>query len=267
MEPFFLAAGRGVRFCIFHPPAGEPRATLLYLHPFAEEMNKSRRMAALQSRMLAAAGCAVLQVDLYGCGDSSGDFSEARWEIWKDDVALGLEWMRRRLAMPVHLSGLRLGALLALDYATGTDEDIAGLVLVQPLVSGESFLTQFLRLRVASEMMYAGTSKTGTQQLRGELARGRVVEVAGYGLAPELAQAIDRLKLEPLAPRRLPVHWLEVVRDADADFPPAAREVMSAWGAGGVKIHARKVVGPAFWNTIQITECHDLCRETVRLFS
>jgi exosortase A-associated hydrolase 2 len=85
-EPFFVAAARGERFCIFHPAAAALRGAIVYLHPFAEEMNKSRRMAALQSRLFAARGFAVLQIDLFGCGDSSGDFGEARWDIWKQDV-------------------------------------------------------------------------------------------------------------------------------------------------------------------------------------
>ena len=89
-EPFFLPAAHGERFCIFHLPVGAARGGIVYLHPFAEEMNKSRRMAALQSRMLAARGFAVLQIDLFGCGDSSGDFGDARWEIWRQDVALAV---------------------------------------------------------------------------------------------------------------------------------------------------------------------------------
>ncbi len=74
-EAFFLPvanAQHSQRFCLFHPAQGRASgAPLLYLHPFAEEMNKSRRMAALQSRALAEHGYAVLQIDLLGCGDSS----------------------------------------------------------------------------------------------------------------------------------------------------------------------------------------------------
>ena len=52
-EVFFLPAAGGQRFCIFHPPRGSvARGAVLYVHPFAEEMNKSRRMAALFSRTL-----------------------------------------------------------------------------------------------------------------------------------------------------------------------------------------------------------------------
>ena len=54
MEPFFLPTTDGQRLCIHHSPAGPARGAVLYLHPWAEEMNKARRVAALQSRALAA---------------------------------------------------------------------------------------------------------------------------------------------------------------------------------------------------------------------
>ena len=69
------------RFAVLHWPA-EPRVPLgLVVHApaFAEEMNKSRRMVALQARALAEDGLAVLLVDPLGCGDSPGDFGDATW--------------------------------------------------------------------------------------------------------------------------------------------------------------------------------------------
>ena len=65
-EPFFLPVGGGQRFCLYHPAAGECRGAVLYVHPFAEEMNRSRRMAALKARELASLGFAVLQPELQG---------------------------------------------------------------------------------------------------------------------------------------------------------------------------------------------------------
>ena len=188
-------------------------------------MNKSRRMAALQSRMLAARGFAVLQIDLFGCGDSSGDFGDASWEIWQQDVMRGMQWLRQRGGRNVTLWGLRLGALLALDAARLCDPAPDGFVLWQPVVSGEQFLTQFLRLRVASEMIAGGRGE-GNRARRNcatSLNAGAVLEIAGYDLAPELARAIDGLKLAELAPRDAPVHWLEVVPEAGRPLPPASR--------------------------------------------
>src|SRR5258705_9769402 len=76
VETFFLPLDNAKRFCISTIPSNgvEPRGSVLYLPPFAEEMNKSRRMAALQARAFARIGWNVLQMDLFGCGDSSGEF-------------------------------------------------------------------------------------------------------------------------------------------------------------------------------------------------
>lgn len=264
-EPFFLPAPRGERFCIFHPAAGTPRGAIVYLHPFADEMNKSRRMAALQSRLFAARGYAVLQIDLFGCGDSSGELRDARWETWKQDIALGIEWLQRRVAAPVQLWGLRLGALLALDFAAEPGPSPAGFVVWQPVVSGEQFVTQFLRLRVASEMISTGAAKTGTNDLRNDLDAGTVLEIAGYDLAPELVRAIDRLRLSELAPRGAPVHWFEVVAEAGRPLSPASRRVADAWIERGAGIAVHAVAGEPFWNTIEIAECRELLAQTTRV--
>ena len=89
----------GRRFCLFHAPQGTPRGWIVHLHPFAEEMNKSRRMAALQSRVFAAAGYGVLRIDLLGCGDSAGDFGDATWQGWVDDLVAACGWVRERDAL------------------------------------------------------------------------------------------------------------------------------------------------------------------------
>ncbi|MEN9478057.1 MAG: hypothetical protein RLZZ300_2198, partial [Pseudomonadota bacterium] len=109
---------------------------MLYIHPFAEEMNKSRRMAALQSRALAATGYDVLQVDLLGCGDSSGDFSDASWQAWREDVLAGYRSLRERSTAPLILWGLRAGCLLAAETATELPE-AADFIFWQPVISGK----------------------------------------------------------------------------------------------------------------------------------
>src|SRR5438105_15187960 len=116
-EVFFLPRSVGKRLCIYHPPAGQVRGALVYVHPLAEEMNKSRRMAALQSRALAEAGYAVLQIDLLGCGDSSGDFSDATWQAWVSDVVQACHWVHARARAPLWLWGVRVGCLVIAEAA------------------------------------------------------------------------------------------------------------------------------------------------------
>jgi exosortase A-associated hydrolase 2 len=254
IQALYLPADPGQRFCLYHCPVdGVPTRAVLYVHPFAEEMNKSRRMAALQARALARAGVASLQIDLYGCGD----FADARWEIWRRDVAIAMDWLQMRIASPISLWGLRLGATLALDVVTTSDRVFERTVLWQPVVSGENYLTQFLRLKVASEMA-SGAGKTSTEALRQRLAAGEVVEIAGYTIAPELAKAIDSVVFPLALNRGSKVSWLEVVPEAGRALSASAQRVIDGWLGGGCDVSVSLVQGEAFWTTIEIAECPNL---------
>ncbi len=265
--PFFLDSLPGQRFCVYHPPAGTCRGAILYIHPFGEEMNKSRRAVALQARALSALGYGVLLLDLHGCGDSSGDFGEARWEHWQGDVAAGVGWLERELGRPVSLWGLRLGALLALEHAHAAAAGaIERVVLWQPVLAGGTFLKQFLRLRVAGEMM--GEQKGGgTEALLAALHAGEALEIAGYELAPQLATAIETRSAAALTVRSCPVHWLEVVSDPARPLPPASVRVIDGWRAAGVDVDAGNVPGQAFWATQEITDCPALMNATCAIFA
>ena len=234
----------------------------MYVHPFAEEMNKSRRMAALQARRLAAAGWGVLQIDLLGCGDSSGDFADARWAAWKQDVDAGVDWLRGRVGDSVGLWGLRLGATLAADIAREPASAIDRLLLWQPVGGGEQFLTQFLRLYLASEMLTGGAAQTGVRELRDALARGKTLEIAGYQIHPELASAIEELKLSELVPAAKAVIWQEVSAQPEPRITPASQRVLDAWRSAGVDSRAIAVNGDPFWSTLEIVECAALLDAT-----
>jgi exosortase A-associated hydrolase 2 len=268
-EPFFLPSGPGQRFCLFHPPApGLCRGALLYVHPFAEEMNKSRRVAALQARDLAAAGFGVLQIDLYGCGDSSGDFSDARWELWKQDLEAGHKWLAARLGQPVSLLGLRLGALLALDYASTCALPLERLAMWQPVQNGAIFLKQFLRLLTANDILSADKeTKKGARgvSLRDTLIGGQMLEVGGYEIAPAMGAAIDALDAASLAIPTCPVDWFEVVPALDRPESVAVTRLAARWREQGVALHMRRVVCPPFWSTQEIAEAPDLVAATTQV--
>lgn len=261
-EAFFLRVDGGERFCLFHPPLAECRGALLYVHPFAEELNRSRRMAALQARALAASGYGVLQIDLHGCGDSSGAFVDARWSAWKRDLEAAAAWLDARLGQPLTLLGLRLGAALALDFARGSASPPAAIVLWQPVLAGQSFMNQFLRMRIAADMLAGGDTRAGTAALRAALVRGETLEVAGYEVHPELVHAIDTLDATALAPRGLPVHWFEVAATSDRPPSPAATNTARVWRALGVRLQLRQVVGQQFWATPETSECPTLVAAT-----
>jgi exosortase A-associated hydrolase 2 len=269
-QAFFLpAAGGEQRLCVFHAPSsafqGGPRGKVLYLHPFAEEMNKSRRMAALACRALAEAGHAVLQIDLRGCGDSSADFGDASWADWQADVRLGLDELEARVpgagTAPLWLWSLRAGALLAAaDWGRPVNH-----LFWQPMTNGKLALQQFLRLKLAAEMA-SGTSKGLMDQLKSELAAGRPVEIAGYRLNPALAAGLEAARLTPVGtPGR--VAWLELSTREDPTLTPVSEQAVKAWQDAGWAVNAQIVQGPGFWATSEIELAPALITRSVEALS
>lgn len=254
------------RFCIHHEAQGPRRGRVVYLHPFVEEMNKSRRMVALQARALAAAGFAVLQIDLAGCGDSAGDFGDASWDGWIDDAVLAAQWLRAHdraddAAGPLWFWGLRAGALLATAAAARLDEP-AHFLFWQPATQGKLQMQQFLRLKAAAEL--AAGAKGVTEKLRAQLDAGAPVEIAGYMLAPALANGLAAAKLEtPAQPAR--VVWLELSTQEPAELLPASQAPLQRLREAGFTVTAEVVTGPAFWQTTEIETAPALIERTIAL--
>lgn len=266
IDPFFLEGANGALFCLYLAPAeNTPRAGVLYLHPFAEEMHKSRRMAALQARAMARAGYAVLQVDLTGCGDSAGDFGDATWEKWRADATSAHAWLAAQITGPITLWGLRLGASLAVDVAPSLAR-IHRLLLWQPVLNGEQFLTQFLRIKLASEMLGEGQAQSGTKELRARLEAGEPIEVGGNMLSPGMARGLSALQLAALRPP-CEVEWMEVGATASDGISPASSRVVDTWLTDNAIVRTQTVLGEPFWVTQEITECSAAIIATLRALS
>ena len=267
MDAFFIDAPFGQRFCVFHSPAADVplRGGLVYIQPFAEELNRCRRMAYLQASAFAQAGYAVLMMDLHGCGDSSGDFADATWDTWLDDVALARQWLEERIDGPVWLWGVRAGCLLAAQSATRRTQ-ATRVLFWQPVLSGHQHLKQFLRLKLTGEMLQnakvtGGKSRPGTDGLLAQLESGRSLEVAGYVLSPALAKGFGQATLQP----SLLLHGvcLEVSSQLDTAQHPSVSTalrslVAQSQDAIGHHITAQAVAGAAFWQMQEAPICDAL---------
>lgn len=251
------------RFCMLHP-SGRTQAlgAVVYVHPFAEEMNKARRMAAMQARAMAGAGYDVLQIDLLGCGDSSGDFGDATWQDWTDDVLRACAWMKEHSAGPLWLWGLRSGCLLAAEAAQhlGTG---CNFLFWAPTPAGKTVWQQFMRLKIAGDLL-AGSSKGVMDALRRQTAGGQAVEIAGYVVHPALVQGLEQATLTPpahLGGCRL--EWLDMTTRTDTAISPVARSAQEQWAAAGVDVRHHWVQGPSFWQTTEIEDAPELLAATL----
>jgi len=246
-QPFFLPTASGQRFCLFHAPApgASPRGVVVYAHPFAEEMNKARRMASLQARALAEQGFGVLQIDLYGCGDSAGELAQARWHNWTQDLECACGHALTRARRPLILWGLRLGALLALDFATEAARPIDALLLWQPVISGEAHLRQFLRLQNTARLVSPGAAQAPDTE--------NATQAGGYTISQALRADLDALDATRMTPP-CSVSWIEHPGPSGRELPPASVNLIGHWIKAGITVDSLLAPGLQFWSTGEQTE-------------
>jgi len=266
IHPFCLRGTKGPLLAIYYAPIAETSAVgdILFVPPFAEEMNRCRAMVALQARALSRIGIGTLVLDPYGTGDSGGDFSGGSWELWRDDLQRGIDWLRSRANGCHVLWGIRLGAVMAAELAA-RDSAIDRLLLWQPVANGKNYFTQFLRIRIAAEMHTRDGIKT-TDELRKRAAAGEAIEVSGYPIGSDLARQLDQVRLpDASALSSLRLSWFEVLPSADT--PSANARLVDEYKAGGVELDYRSVIGPAFWQLHERTVAPELIDATLKAAS
>jgi exosortase A-associated hydrolase 2 len=256
LRPFFFQGTRGRLYCLLHErnPGAAPASAVLFLPPFAEELNKSRRMVALQARELVTLGHSVLVPDLYGTGDSEGDFADSLWETWIEDLALLCKWLGDNQGAKLSLWSLRTGVLLGADLLAATGLAPADWLLWQPVANGQLFLRQFLRLALAAELGEATRQWADTRSLREALGGGSSVEIAGYQLTGRMASALDgRLLSAAALGRAARLGWFELTPSEQPALSAVAKRLVEECRGNGRDVDAQSIQGPAFWSTPETT--------------
>lgn len=264
MQPLFIDCRSGSLFAVYWPPSDLTiNRSVLHIPAFAEEMNKSRRMVALQAKALAEQGIAVLVLDLFGTGESNGDFGESTWSIWLQDIEDAIGWLKLQGAQSVSLWGARLGALLAMDFVNQHAGLADRLLLWQPVLNGDVFVTQFLRIRVAAAMMNNAGPQEKTSDLKNQLQNGQTLEVAGYMLHPDLIRPLMTLKAERLVLQAISsVDIFELVAGAENEPGLANRQLLDKLKIDGLEATLLAVTGDNFWASQEIATAPNLIRLT-----
>jgi exosortase A-associated hydrolase 2 len=230
-------------------------------------MNKSRKMLSDFARMASAMGIAVLLVDLYGTGDSEGEFEQATWQQWHHDVVSCLAWLKSNNPnVDIGLLGLRLGATLVMDVVCKNDAlNLSDVVLWQPVINGKQFVGQFLRLRLAASVVANG-KKESTAQLQNILAESGKLEVAGYMLNSQLISDIEATNISTITlatERNIRLTWYEVGMPPKKGLLPVSNKLIEAWQSRSLDVAAFFIAGIPFWSTQEIATCEALSISTL----
>ena len=257
---FYLPSEDGECFCVYRKAADiDPSHTMLHLPAFGDEMNKARAMTARASRVFAERGFGVLQIDLYGCGDSAGEHADATLSRWCANALCAIDWLRARsrAGAPTWLWSLRAGALLASQLLEQTLPG-APLLLWQPVLSGASQLNQLLRQKLAGGALDTADERGGMRALRESLRNGETIEIGGYGISAELARELEKATFGISPHNAGRVEWFEVTNSLPPALSPVARTKVAALRAAGVRITATAIEGPGFWQSTEIERCDAL---------
>ena len=210
--------------------------------PFAEEEKSARRTLTDIARHFGGGGAASLLFSFRGCGDSGGDFAEMGLDEWRADLSSAVEEAHRRApGAEVALLGVRLGASLCLEVAA-TRDDIAEVVLIEPLLSGRSFLAQqLMRQKIRAQMTEAPSAEQGVRSAEWD-------DLDGWPLGARMKADLNALDLSkaPLA-LAAPVRILQVGPKAEVAPPLRALADKLAAPAGAVIL-------PPFWNLLDYAD-------------
>ncbi|MEX2123354.1 MAG: hydrolase 2, exosortase A system-associated [Woeseia sp.] len=261
LEPFFLESSAGRIFLLLRAPA-KARRCVLFVPPFGEEMNKCRRQVTETAKALLAGGYAALVVDLFGTGDSDGEFAEATWSTWKSDIVAAIAWIGANGLSLQALVATRLGCALVAESLRDTGSNVQKTVFWQPVENGRQYMTQFLRFRVAASMMESDGGET-VENLKERLDRGETLEIAGYPLTPELWRAVEAVDLAAfIDPCLGQLAIFEVGRARENELSIAGRRLAVKAQEQGIESTGRRIPGEPFWSTTEIVVNPELTQRT-----
>jgi uncharacterized protein len=162
---------------------------MVICQPMGHEYIFCHRALRQLAAKLCEAGFLVLRFDFHGCGDSAGEGYEGRLTQWLEDISTAAAQAKARAGVDqVCLVGLRLGAALAFSAAAQRD-DVASLVLWDPVVFGNRYIAEMLRLQ--NETL---------KRRRQHHGYAEVGEIFGFDLPRALRHELGQLNLQSVSP-------------------------------------------------------------------
>lgn len=121
-------------------------------HPHAHEYNRSHRAMRELGMRLANNGFNTFSFDYFGTGDSAGDYEDARFTTWIDDINTAVDYFKKKADVDrICLVGMRIGATLAY-MAAAKREDVGAIAMWDPVVTHEDITGETLEIKAYQEL-------------------------------------------------------------------------------------------------------------------
>jgi len=131
IEPLTLTDDGIALSAVVERPDAERRPLVIHLHGFTSSKDKAHNIAACQA--MGEAGFATLRLDLYGHGESGGEFKKHTLYKWISNTLTALDWARRQdFVTDIYLAGHSQGGLTAALAGGMAPDRVKGLILRAP---------------------------------------------------------------------------------------------------------------------------------------
>ena len=193
-----------------NPSSGSNQAqAIILVPPFAEEMNRAKRMYVLCARMLANSGYHVFFFDHSGTGDSSGEWGDFTYQDWLSDLTTIWQFANN-IASDVSFIALRFGALLLADALANQQLVAEKCIFWDPIENGEILTRQLVRMKIAAAMADDAKKITSKEVMQAMQEKG-FLESAGYHITHDMYEQINTKKLaNDIASliEKVDLHWM-----------------------------------------------------------
>ena len=234
--PLYFESAAHRLFAWLHRPAVQaaPGLGLVICKPFGYDALCAHRSMRAFAEAAVQLGVPALRFDYRGTGDSDDtDPAADQIDLWRQDVVAAVSELRRQTGVQrVCLLGFRLGALLAILAAAGS-EAVEAVMVVAPVLSGRRYLRELRTTQLAAAE--PGTVIRNDPQAPGAGA----MEVSGFSLSAATVAHLSQLDLS--APGEPPASDVLII---DRDDLPGARGWSESLAALGVR--TRYVALPGF---------------------
>ena len=186
----FLEGPTDELFCSIHAPIAGAEAILVMCPPVLADHSFSYRREVLLALELARRGVAVWRFHYAGTGHSEGSPGTVSFETIVADAAFVVESASSAAALPVTVSGTRVGAMVAAAVAGN-----GPVVLWEPIADGSAYLREGFRARMIADGGQLKRKPPSSSELIAELRSAGRIDLLGYSLHEQLHDSIARRKL------------------------------------------------------------------------
>ena len=171
-------------------------------------------MYVLCARLLAGIGIDCVCFDYAGTGDSEGEWGSFSIVDWQENLKDVYQSVCQTGISDISLIGVRFAALQIAHTLAAAELKINKCVLWDPIESGETYMRQLIRMKIAAAMAEE-SKKISTKDVLAEVEEQGSIEIGGYLLTDTMINTINELSLSGTIDKLIAttdLHWMTLSR-------------------------------------------------------